>query len=118
MRHDLHGSTSRCPVARRECVSGRRRRPSQNDGFGEDALLKTRTEAAFRHNFNRPPEKVLEILFEPDDVEQRTAPFDIDEQVEITEFIGRFSGGGRQSRPRPIKSLSRNEIEGNGGGGR
>ena len=60
-----------------------RGRPSQSDSFGENSPFEVGTEAFLGHDFNVAPQKLLQILFEADEVQERTAMLNINEQVQI-----------------------------------
>ena len=70
-------------VDRRECVPGRRGRPSQSGRFGKDALLKIRAQTIGGQHGYAPLEQRLQILLECDHIQQRPPGFDIDEKIDI-----------------------------------
>jgi hypothetical protein len=51
------------------CVGGKRDRPSQRSGFGEDPLPRVRAETAVCQDFDGTSQEFFEILFERDHVE-------------------------------------------------
>src|SRR5262245_53492409 len=72
MLRDRRSCRWRCPRGRRGCVPGRRDRPSQRRGFGEDPLLKIRTEALLGQDFDPTAEELLKLLLQTDHVQQRS----------------------------------------------
>jgi hypothetical protein len=77
-------STSRTvSLACEKSVDGDRDGLSQRGGFVEDPLLQVRAESTIGQNVDSAAKKVGEILFETDDVEERSTLLDLHEQVEI-----------------------------------
>ncbi len=88
----------------------RRDRPSQRSGFGEDSLSQIGTKAAVRQHFHTSSEQLLEILFERDYVEEASARFDVNEQIDIAVRMN-ISPRRRTEHPYVARTVARGERE-------
>ena len=58
-------------------------RPSQGGRFGENSMLQVRAQTPIGQYIHVSAEKLLNVLLEGDDIEQRSASLDVDEEIDV-----------------------------------